>query len=86
MVDNVLESSYSIAEAMRCIHIGLLCVQDQPIDRPTMPDVVSMLGNETDRPQPKEPLFTFQRSFEVQPQNDGRYSANEATMSIIEGR
>ena len=86
MVDNVLESSYSIAEAMRCIHIGLLCVQDQPIDRPTMPDVVSMLENETDRPQPKEPLFTFQRSFEVQPQYDGRYSANEATMSIIEGR
>ena len=86
MVDNALESSYSLAEAMRCVHIGLLCIQDQPVDRPTMPDVVLMLENKTDRPQPKEPLFTFQRSFEVQSQNDSRYSANGATMSIIEGR
>ena len=82
MVDNALEDSYSTTEAMRCIHVGLLCVQDQAIDRPNMPDVVFMLSNEIDRPQPKQPLFTFRRSPQVQLQNDS--STNKATMSIVE--
>ncbi|GAY31731.1 hypothetical protein CUMW_284940 [Citrus unshiu] len=30
-------------ELLRCIHVGLLCVQDQAVDRPTMADVVSCL-------------------------------------------
>ena len=31
-------------------------------DRPSMADVVSMLGNETNRPQPIRPIFTFLNS------------------------
>lgn len=43
---------------MRCIHIGLLCVQADPSDRPTMSSVVFMLGSElVPLPQPKEPAF-----------------------------
>ena len=83
MVDEALEGSYSSKEAIRCIHVGLLCVQDHAIDRPTMPDVVFMLSNETDRPQPKQPLFTCQRS--VQVETESKTSAI-ATMSIVEAR
>ncbi|XP_024028214.1 G-type lectin S-receptor-like serine/threonine-protein kinase At1g61490 [Morus notabilis] len=87
MVDKELEDSYSSSEAMRCIHVGLLCVQDHVTDRLTMPDVIVMISKETDRPQPKQPLFIFQglSGNEIQPQNDSN-SVNEATTSIIEGR
>ncbi|KAB2611855.1 G-type lectin S-receptor-like serine/threonine-protein kinase [Pyrus ussuriensis x Pyrus communis] len=34
---------------MKCVHIGLLCVQDNPTDRPSMPDVIFMLNGSTNR-------------------------------------
>ncbi|CAL8139639.1 unnamed protein product [Prunus armeniaca] len=41
LVDEVLADSYSSSEVMRCVCIGLLCVQDNAADRPTMLDVVA---------------------------------------------
>ncbi|KAG8080247.1 hypothetical protein GUJ93_ZPchr0007g5349 [Zizania palustris] len=35
------------SDVMRCIHIGLLCVQGEPADRPVMSSVVMMLGSDT---------------------------------------
>ncbi|GMN50958.1 hypothetical protein TIFTF001_020114 [Ficus carica] len=88
MIDKALDDLYSSTQATRCIHVGLLCVQDHVIDRPTMPDVVFMLSKETDRPQPKQPLFTFQRLSlrEIQQQSKSKCSANEATTSTLQGR
>ncbi|TQD79747.1 hypothetical protein C1H46_034720 [Malus baccata] len=57
-VDEVLADSYSSSEVTRCMHIGLLCVQDKAADRPTMPDVVFMLSSEKDPPPPKQPIFS----------------------------
>lgn len=34
-----------LSSAIRVIHIGLLCVQPDPADRPTMEEVVGMLTN-----------------------------------------
>ena len=87
-MDDTLSKSYISTEAIRCIHVALLCVQDQASDRPCMADVVFMLSNETDRPQPKQPIFTFQRSPKNDPQshNKSKFSLNEATISLIEGR
>ncbi|KAL5730985.1 non-specific serine/threonine protein kinase [Ranunculus cassubicifolius] len=45
LMDPILVDSYSAAEVMRCIHIGLLCVQDNLEDRPTMSSVVLMLNS-----------------------------------------
>ncbi|KAH0646769.1 hypothetical protein KY284_034653 [Solanum tuberosum] len=43
---------------LRVIHVGLLCVQEGATDRPTMSDVISMLGNESmPLPTPKQPAF-----------------------------
>ncbi|BBN69713.1 S-locus lectin protein kinase family protein [Prunus dulcis] len=50
LVDKVLADSSSSSEVMRCVHIGLLCIQDNAADRPIMPDVVFMLSSETDLP------------------------------------
>ncbi|KAG7983850.1 hypothetical protein I3843_04G127100 [Carya illinoinensis] len=48
----------STSEVMRCIHIGLLCVQENVADRPTMASVVVMLNSySTTLPVPSQPAF-----------------------------
>nr|KYP44752.1 Cysteine-rich receptor-like protein kinase 10 [Cajanus cajan] len=46
LMDVMLDGSYSPTQVLRYIHIGLLCIQDQARDRPTMLEVVSFLSNE----------------------------------------
>ncbi|XP_016648538.1 PREDICTED: putative receptor-like protein kinase At4g00960 isoform X1 [Prunus mume] len=46
IIDPVLTASSRI-ETMRCIHIGLLCVQENVVDRPTVASVVSMLNSQS---------------------------------------
>ncbi|XP_034927256.1 cysteine-rich receptor-like protein kinase 10 [Populus alba] len=43
LVDPSLGDSYSRNEITRCLHIALLCVQEDPNDRPTLTSVVLML-------------------------------------------
>ncbi|XP_056171847.1 G-type lectin S-receptor-like serine/threonine-protein kinase At1g61370 isoform X2 [Syzygium oleosum] len=47
-------------EVTRCIHVGLLCIQEPATDRPNMWNVVLMLSGESDLPQPGQPIFIFQ--------------------------
>ncbi|CAL5344708.1 unnamed protein product [Camellia sinensis] len=50
------------SEIMRCIHIGLLCVQENAADRPTMAIVVSMLiSTSFSLSLPSHPAFFFAR-------------------------
>ncbi|XP_062086976.1 uncharacterized protein LOC133793693 [Humulus lupulus] len=83
-VDDAMGGSYVELEAIRCLHVGLLCVQDHTTDRPSMADVVLMLGNETNRPQPIRPIFIFHNS--ARSRKPTASSVNEATVSMIEGR
>ncbi|RDX76115.1 Cysteine-rich receptor-like protein kinase 29, partial [Mucuna pruriens] len=47
-------------ETMRCIHIGLLCVQEDVSARPTMTSVVLMLNSYSlTLPVPSEPAFVM---------------------------
>ncbi|KAI3941713.1 hypothetical protein MKX01_018303 [Papaver californicum] len=58
LLDSILKDSYSESEVMRCIHIGLLCVQENAADRPTMASIVLMLNNySTNLPVPLVPAF-----------------------------
>ncbi|XP_057961386.1 cysteine-rich receptor-like protein kinase 44 isoform X2 [Malania oleifera] len=48
----------STSEVLRCIHIGLLCVQENAARRPTMASVVLMLNSHsTSLPAPSKPAF-----------------------------
>lgn len=89
-IDTCLEKgSYVSSEVMRCIHIGLLCVQHHPNDRPTMTDVLLMLTNDSTLPQPKEPIFLAEKvSIETEStwRNEIHYLTNEISMSILEPR
>ncbi|PRQ28675.1 putative protein kinase RLK-Pelle-DLSV family [Rosa chinensis] len=88
LVDEVLGDSYSSSEVLKCVHIGLLCAQDNAADRPTMKDIALMLSSEKDGPQPKRPVFILQNSVShPQPQYEHiNSSMNEATITVIEGR
>ncbi|PRQ37947.1 putative protein kinase RLK-Pelle-DLSV family [Rosa chinensis] len=88
LVDEVLGDSYSSSEVMTCVHVGLLCVQDNAADRPTMTDVTSMLSSEKDSPHPKRSVFTIQNSvYHPGPSYENTSSSkNEASITKIEGR
>ncbi|CAN6372299.1 unnamed protein product [Urochloa humidicola] len=47
LVDPSMGGSSREADVMRCIHIGLLCVQHDPAVRPAMSSVVTMLSSDT---------------------------------------
>ncbi|CAL5411030.1 unnamed protein product [Camellia sinensis] len=59
LVDKKLDTSAMLTlEVLKCIQIGLLCVQQRPEDRPTMSSVVSMLDNGSAMlPRPRQPGF-----------------------------
>jgi len=72
------------------VNIGLLCVQESPDDRPTMSDVVSMIGNDTvPLPSPKPPAFQKLRgddSSTLPSTSTERLSVNVITETIVEAR
>nr|XP_034927093.1 G-type lectin S-receptor-like serine/threonine-protein kinase RKS1 isoform X5 [Populus alba] len=87
IVDPSLTELYHPREALKCIQIGLLCVQEHATDRPSMLAVVFMLSNETEIPSPKQPAFLFRKS-ENNPDialdvEDGQCSVNEVTITEI---
>ncbi|XP_026456821.1 uncharacterized protein LOC113357588 [Papaver somniferum] len=86
VVDEDLGDLYSPLEMMKCVHIGLLCVQNIAIDRPTMTEVDLMLISETDRPSPKEPPYTFLTSSDKPDSGPTRSSSNLITITTVEGR
>ena len=79
----ILDESCPPSEILRCIHVGLLCVQDHALDRPTMIDVVSMLSNEAlQLSPPKQPAFFINRVVE----KVENCCLNNVTISVIEVR
>ncbi|TXG47141.1 hypothetical protein EZV62_026435 [Acer yangbiense] len=60
LLDSTLTDSYSRIEVIRCIHIGLLCVQEDPAARPTMATVVLMLNSySVTLALPQQPAFFY---------------------------
>ncbi|XP_052109333.1 uncharacterized protein LOC107462330 [Arachis duranensis] len=72
LIDEYMIDYCNISEALRCIQIGLLCVQQNPHDRPNISFVVMMLGSEIQLPLPKEPALFV-----------GKYSCQEYSSSCI---
>ncbi|OWM91339.1 hypothetical protein CDL15_Pgr000283 [Punica granatum] len=85
LIDEQMEDSFPLAEVMRCIQVGLLCVQKCPEDRPTMSSVLLMLDSESMRlPQPKKPGFYLERIPDGI--NRRENTAKEITITLLEGR
>ncbi|SPT17406.1 unnamed protein product [Triticum aestivum] len=75
-------------EVLRCVQVGLLCVQERAEDRPHMATVFLMLANlSAVMPQPRHPGYCSDRG---STSTDGDCSlsctANEITLTVVEGR
>ena len=83
LIDPSMRDNCDPLQAVKCVNVGLLCVQEITNDRPTMSDVVVMLSNETATiPMPKKPAFTIHRSTQM----SSMYSNNEVTVTNVEPR
>ncbi|VAH38356.1 unnamed protein product [Triticum turgidum subsp. durum] len=82
LADSTIDGSCPIHEVLRCIHVGLLCVQHHSDARPLMSSAVFMLENEiTLLPEPEQPAY-----FAARNQENGHTRENmdnsQNTMSI----
>uniref|UniRef100_M1A4E2 non-specific serine/threonine protein kinase n=1 Tax=Solanum tuberosum TaxID=4113 RepID=M1A4E2_SOLTU len=76
-------------EVMRCIHVGLLCVQVNPMDRPSMSNVVLMLTNDSlQLSVPKQPAFFIETAMtETETREEvGHCSTNGLSISDMVAR
>lgn len=89
LIDPCLKDSCIEAEVLRCINVGLLCVQKLPDDRPELSSVVFMLSNlEARLPHPKRPGFFVERSSGTTEESSstGEYTENAFTTTVVEAR
>lgn len=89
LIDPILNGSCDVNEVLRCIHISLLCVQDQAEDRPTMSDVVFFLSGEAIQlARPKQlALFPHKKNKSICPIIDQNvHSINSVTISTLSAR
>ncbi|KAM3281194.1 cysteine-rich receptor-like protein kinase 44 [Capsicum chacoense] len=88
MIDPILRGSTGLArDIMRCIHIALLCVQENIADRPTMAAVVLMLSSlSLTLPLPSGPAYSMHNDSSaenslIQEYNSRVQSQNEASIT-----
>ncbi|CAL5411098.1 unnamed protein product [Camellia sinensis] len=87
LIDPMISYQDFRSEILRCVHVGLLCVQEFAIDRPTISMVLSMLNSEISYlPTPKQPAFTQTPKNLSSQQSQSRCSRNEFTVTIVDGR
>jgi hypothetical protein len=96
LLDQSLGDSYSRDEVLRCIHIGLLCVQEDPADRPTMASILLTFNKgSVTLPSPQEPAFFLHSKtdmpikdleFDQSTSKSIPWSINEASISELHPR
>ncbi|CAA3030997.1 G-type lectin S-receptor-like serine threonine-kinase At4g27290 isoform X1 [Olea europaea subsp. europaea] len=88
LIDPLLEESANRPEMLRCIHVGLLCVQQSREDRPTMSSVILMLNGESTLSQPKHPGFLIDMipGEPCPPGKDEPSSVKYSSITLLEAR
>jgi len=87
LIDSFVGDMCTLSTVLRHIHVGLLCVQQRPEDRPNMSSVIQMFSSESLLPKPKQPgFFTYSPKADSCSTKHGTCSANEMTTTIIEAR
>lgn len=81
IIDPILSGTY-IDEIMKCIHLGLLCVQENVDSRPTMGLVVLMLNsNSSTLPVPSRPGFLLHSNTSNFPQHFNYAEGSQVSQS-----
>ncbi|KAL2327907.1 hypothetical protein Fmac_021334 [Flemingia macrophylla] len=84
-VDPNMEDSIVACEVLRCIHVGLLCVQQYAEDRPTMTSVVLMLGSEMELDEPMRPGFCTKKE-PIEASSSSCSTINEMSTTLLTAR
>lgn len=85
LIDATLSERYCMEEVIRCIHIGLLCVQEKVTDRPTMSSVVLMLNKDSvTLPRPLPPVFSNSNRGEESEDHTGEYDSTTDELKLSE--
>ncbi|XP_012454405.1 cysteine-rich receptor-like protein kinase 10 isoform X2 [Gossypium raimondii] len=83
LLNPVLRNDYSRNEVTKCIQLGLLCVQEDPADRPTMVTIVLKLNRHSAKlPMPKQPAFVFDSRTDGRMPDKGLESDQSTTQSM----
>ncbi|CAA0835955.1 Receptor-like serine/threonine-protein kinase SD1-8 [Striga hermonthica] len=91
MDSSVKGGPYSVSEVMRCIQVGLLCVQEHADDRPNMSTILLMLSSDIGSIQePKHPGYCLGRrpieNESSSSRQDETFTVNEVTVTMLEAR
>ncbi|KAK9089571.1 hypothetical protein Scep_028653 [Stephania cephalantha] len=89
LVDRAMGTSFPEQDVVKFIQVGILCIQENANDRPTMSSVIFMLSNETTIPTPEQPAFILTRRYRhpnSSTTGTSSCSVNEMSTSIMEGR
>jgi hypothetical protein len=89
LADSSIMETCSPHEVLLCIHVALLCVQDNPEDRPFISSIVSILDNGSiSLPAPNRPAHFMRRNTEIEQivSDDHQTSVNNLTLTEVGGR
>ncbi|KAF3773209.1 G-type lectin S-receptor-like serine/threonine-protein kinase [Nymphaea thermarum] len=90
-LDPVLDNSSQLDQVKKCINVGLLCVQSDAADRPTMSSIVLMLSSDyAVLPKPKRPAYSYRVKHSDESssnaETDTKTSTGELTITALESR
>ncbi|KAK3129519.1 hypothetical protein QOZ80_6BG0480930 [Eleusine coracana subsp. coracana] len=87
MIDTAIVTGCILDEVLLCIHLALLCVQENLNDRPAMPHVVRILeyGSKS-LAAPNRPAYFAKRNNELEHTGSSKNSNNTLTLTALEGR
>jgi len=90
LIDSNIGETLAVSEVLGCMHVSLLCVQQNPEDRPTMATVILMLGStEMELGVPKEPGFisgNVSTESNLKTNQKDCSSSNQMTISLLDAR
>ncbi|WZY69288.1 cysteine-rich receptor-like protein kinase 10 isoform X1 [Brassica rapa] len=87
LVDPVIVDNCQRNEVVRCVHIGLLCVQEDPVERPTLSTIVLMLtSNTVTLPVPRQPglYFPSRPEKEKDPLDSAQYTTTQSLAGSVD--
>ncbi|KAH0943017.1 hypothetical protein HID58_002654 [Brassica napus] len=87
LIDLTMMDNSDVNEAIRCIHVGMLCTQDSVIYRPNMGSVLLMLESQTSHlPRPRRPTFHSFLNFGEIVEGQNVATVNDITLTTVVGR
>ncbi|PON80482.1 Tyrosine-protein kinase [Parasponia andersonii] len=88
LMDHNFQESCKEDQFIKCVTIGLLCVQEDPSDRPNMSNIITMLDNDyVNLPSPKQPAFVLRRGSSSIASSSSKPETNiEITYTVEDGR